>query len=81
MTRTPPPCYKDKVDCPRRYVGCRAECEAWHEWLAAHEAERERIREVKNRELTVDDFLNKQGQRTRLRNQAQHEREKRRRQR
>ena len=66
------------MDCPRRYVGCRAECEDWHEWLAAHEAKRERIREARDLELTVDDFLNKQGQRTRLRNQAQYEREKRR---
>ena len=31
-------------------MGCRAECEAWHEWLAVHEAETEKIRGEKHNE-------------------------------
>jgi hypothetical protein len=46
MTR--PPCKPDGIDCPRRYVGCKAECEEWHEWLAAHERELAQIRAQKN---------------------------------
>ena len=44
MTR--PPCYDEatKTDCPRRYVGCKAGCEAWHKWLAVHAEEQEEIR-------------------------------------
>lgn len=39
MTR--PPCKRDGVECPKRYVGCRAECEQYHKWLARHEVERQ----------------------------------------
>jgi hypothetical protein len=42
------PCYKNGTDCPRRYVGCKAECEEWHEWLAIHERELEQIRSKRN---------------------------------
>ena len=51
MTKSP--CYNGGQDCPRRYVGCKAECEAWHEWLAVHEAEREKIRGNKRNEADV----------------------------
>lgn len=33
-----PPCKTDGIDCPRRYIGCRAECERYLEWLARHDA-------------------------------------------
>jgi len=46
MTR--PPCKTDGIDCPRRYIGCRAECDEWHKWLAIHERELEQIRASKN---------------------------------
>jgi hypothetical protein len=42
------PCYKNGTDCHRRYVGCKAECEEWHEWLAIHERELEQIRSKRN---------------------------------
>lgn len=38
---TKPPCKVDGVNCPKRYVGCHADCEAWHKWLAVHEAEKQ----------------------------------------
>ena len=38
---TKPPCKVDGVECNKRYVGCRAECEVWHEWLAVHSEEKE----------------------------------------
>ena len=38
-----PPCKTpDGIDCPRRYIGCRAECEEYHKWLAIHDAEKEK---------------------------------------
>ena len=39
------PCFdtKTRTDCPRRYVGCKASCEQWHEWLAIHEQEKQEI--------------------------------------
>lgn len=51
MTR--PPCYdyKTNTDCPRRYIGCRAECEEWHKWLAIHEEEKEKFQ----KDLTKSD--------------------------
>lgn len=56
MNMTKPPCKTpDGIDCPRRYIGCRAECEAYHEWLAKHEAEKERAQ--KNKHNEADDFL------------------------
>ncbi len=36
-----PPCKVNGVDCLRRYVGCQSECEAYHEWLAVHAAEKQ----------------------------------------
>lgn len=58
-----PPCYNDGSDCPRRYVGCRAGCEAWHEWMAAHEAEKEARR--KDRQNPADDYLIKRSEKNR----------------
>jgi len=36
-----PPCKVDGVECNKRYVGCHADCEAWHKWLIVHEAEKQ----------------------------------------
>ena len=47
---TKPPCKVDGIDCPRRYNGCRAECEEYHKWLAKHEVERQNEREYKGDE-------------------------------
>ena len=53
MTR--PPCKPDGIDCPRRYIGCRAECEEYHKWLAVHDEEKEKQR--RNKFNLADDFL------------------------
>lgn len=52
---TKPPCKINGIECPRRYIGCRAECEDYHKWLVKHEAEKERRKlDVGNQ---ADDFL------------------------
>ena len=38
---TKPPCKVDGVECDKRYVGCHADCEVYHEWLAVHAAEKQ----------------------------------------
>ena len=48
MTR--PPCKRDGVECQKRYIGCRTECEQYHEWLTKHEVERQNEREYKSDE-------------------------------
>lgn len=53
MTR--PPCKPDGMDCPRRYIGCRAECEEYHKWLSVHDEEKEKLR--RNKSNPADDFL------------------------
>ena len=50
-----PPCKVDGIDCPRRYIGCRAECEEYHKWLAKHDEEKEKTR--RNKFNPADDFL------------------------
>ena len=50
-----PPCKVDGIDCPRRYIGCRAECEEYHKWLAIHDEEKEKQR--RNKSNPADDFL------------------------
>ena len=68
---TRPPCW-DEIndrDCPRRYIGCRAGCEKWAEWLAIHEEELERARKQKHDKLDVDKFLYEQNKRVQ---QARH---------
>lgn len=52
---TLPPCKPDGMDCPRRYIGCRAECEEYHKWLAIHDTEKEKQR--RNKLNPADDFL------------------------
>lgn len=52
---TLPPCKPDGIECPRRYIGCRAECEEYHKWLAVHDTEKEKQR--RNKLNPADDFL------------------------
>ena len=53
---TKPPCKTpDGINCPRRYIGCRAECEEYHKWLAIHDTEKEKQR--RNKLNPADDFL------------------------
>ena len=63
MTRSP--CYDhiNKMDCPRRYVGCRAECEKWHERLVIHAEEVEAARKRKQQRDDVEAFLSDQPKR------------------
>ena len=54
---TKPPCKTpDGIDCTSRYIGCRAECKEWHDWLAIHEAEKEQIRKNRSAERDVEIF-------------------------
>lgn len=71
---TKPPCIDDvtKGDCPRRYVGCRAECEKWHEWLAIHAQEKEEQDAKRQKHRDVEGFLAQQGKRTRTDNQRKY---------
>ena len=46
------PCYNNGKDCPMRYVGCKATCEKWHEWLIIHAAEKEAM--LRNKSVDVD---------------------------
>ncbi len=50
-----PPCKPDGIECPRRYVGCRAECEEYHKWLAKHDEVKEKLQ--RNKFNPADDFL------------------------
>lgn len=54
---TKPPCKPDGVECTRRYVGCRAVCEQYHEWLIQHEAELQNKREYNNRNRIPNDHV------------------------
>lgn len=56
-----PPCKVDGIECPRRYIGCRAECEEYHNWLAIHDVEKEKRRQ--NKVNPADDFLIEQQER------------------
>ena len=79
MTRAKPPCKADGIECERRYIGCHAECEKWHEYLAAHQAEKEMILRKKRTENDANAFMIEQGDRNRRANQAKYEAGKRRR--
>ena len=54
--RTEPPCKAGGIDCIRREVGCRSDCEAWQKHEAIHEAEREEIRKKKKAESDATEF-------------------------
>ena len=67
MTRTYPPCFnrETRTDCPKRYVGCKSDCAAWHEWLAVHAEELKLENERKRNERIAKDFLIMHGDRWR----------------
>lgn len=54
------PCVKD---CPRRKLGCRTDCPDW----AAAQAEREKIRKARDRDLLVGDYFKDRALRSRRR--------------
>lgn len=54
---TKPPCMIDGRDCPVRYVGCRATCDKWHEWLIRHAEEKEEMDKRRRQDMEVDGFL------------------------
>ena len=76
MTR--PPCYnpETKGDCPRRYVGCRASCEAWHEWLVIHAEEKEQRYTIYRRDKDINTFEAQQGDRIHKLNRVRNAQEK-----
>lgn len=74
MTR--PPCYNDGKDCSRRYVGCRASCEAWHEWLIIHAEEKEQRYTIYRRDKDIDTFEAQQGDRIHKLNRVRNAQEK-----
>ena len=77
---TPNPCFDatTRTDCPRRCVGCKADCPEWKAWFEIHEQEKEKAKTAKYNDRNVDDFLVLQGQRRRRLNSIRAEQEKRR---
>ena len=66
--REKPPCKVNGVERKKRYIGCRADCEAYHNWLAAHNAELEARRNHKAKEIDIADVEGKRYLRERLKN-------------
>lgn len=66
MTR--PPCFDEatRTDCPRRYVGCRADCPEWQEWERVHAEETEEIRIKREAYDRVENFLSNQNRRVQM---------------
>ena len=58
---TPNPCH----NCKRRYIACHSDCEAYHEWLAVHAAEKDKEYKEKSRRLDADSFMVDQKKRVR----------------
>lgn len=78
MSFTKPPCKTpDGQDCPRRYIGCQSACEAYHEWLAVHADEKERIRRNKYAENDTTAFIVGREKRKRRVSQSRYERDRR----
>jgi len=71
---TLPPCKPDGIECPRRYIGCRAECEEYHKWLEIHEAEKSKAR-MTDGEKAADEFLSLQNRRAMNRRHVERRRE------
>ena len=44
------------MECAKRHVGCRTDCEAYKEWLAVHKAELETERIAKKLEADIAIF-------------------------
>lgn len=62
---TKPPCRNDETleDCPKRRVGCRAECEQWKQFEKIHAEELEHIRQKRREFDMVESFLSGQNKR------------------
>ena len=56
---TLPPCKPDGINCPRRYIGCKSECEKWHEWLVIHAKETEALKTDLNKDWEYMDYMDK----------------------
>lgn len=73
-----PPCKTpDGVDCPKRYIGCQSECETYHDWLAVHAAEKEKMRRKKCVEINTTSFIIGREKRKRLACQSKYDKERR----
>lgn len=66
MTR--PPCFDEatRTDCPKRHVGCRAECPEWQAWEKVHAEETEEIRNKREAYDSVENFLSNQNKRVQM---------------
>ena len=66
--KTKPPCFnaETRTDCPRRYVGCKADCQEWHSYIIAREEERARIQKAKGEYINLVCFEMDRYQRDRL---------------
>lgn len=58
-----PPCKPDGIECPRRYNGCRAECEEYHKWLVAHDEKRAQIKAARDKYMMAEEVMIKQTER------------------
>ena len=65
---THPPCFDEltNTDCPRRYIGCSADCKEWHEWLIIHAKEKEKFRNDLNKNGEAYKFMEDHGKRLRV---------------
>ena len=66
MTR--PPCFDEatRTDCPKRHVGCRADCPEWQAWERVHAEETEAIRNKRDEYDRVESFLSNQNKRVQM---------------
>lgn len=73
-----PPCFNPEThaDCSRRYVGCRASCEAWHEWLIVHAEEKQQRYTIYRRDKDINTFEAQQGDRIHRLNRVRNAQEK-----
>ena len=76
--RTEPPCKAGGIDCIRREVGCRSECEAWKAWEKVHAQEIEEINRKKANERALLDVTAGRGERKRKAAQRDYEERERR---
>ena len=75
---TKPPCWtKETGDCPRRYIGCRAECKDWHNWLVIHDKEMDAIKRDKDMKNVIDGYFIERAKMLKKGTQAKYERDKR----
>ena len=70
---TLPPCKVNGVECDKRCIGCQSNCEAYHDWLITHEAEKEAYRRKKYADNEVAEFINKRSSRIRVCNSTKYQ--------